>query len=196
MNPKVKKILRKVIYGVLFLTMIIIFIVLSEKYADNSKVKVMTITDYYEGIDSKKFEVLKGYQFVSHIKKDKNIVFIGSNTSEYSKKYIEILEGVIDEIEAIDSIYYYNITSDKSQRNSAYYEIIELLDGSLVTTDGTDNNLLAPSFYIIDKGEVLYYNIDTVAMKNTDKVSDFWTEERERKFKDEIIGAINKYYLN
>lgn len=196
MNPKVKSILRKVIYAVLFLGMIVSFIYLSEKYADNSKVKVLTINDYYEDISSSKFELLRGYQFVSHIKRDKNLVFIGSSKSEYSKKYIHLLEEVIDEIEAIDSIYYYDLSSDKSQKNSAYYEVRDLLSGSLITTDGSNNNLLAPSFYIIDRGEVLYYNIDTVAMKNTDKLSDYWTEEKERSFKNEIIEAINKYYLN
>lgn len=196
MNPKIKNIIRKIIYAILFTLMIIAFIYLSEKYADNSKVKVMTIEDYYSDISSDKFEVLKGYQFVSHIKKDKNIIFIGSNTSEFSKKYITILESIIDEMDEIDSIYYYNINSDKNQKNAAYYEIRELLEGNLITTDGSKNNLLAPSLYIIDKGEVLYYNIETVAMKNTDKVNDYWTEEKEESFKEEIIAAINKYYLN
>lgn len=54
----------------------------------------------------------------------------------------------------------------------------------------------APSLYIVDNGEVKYYNIDTVAMKNNLEVSDYWTEEKETEFTLEIIDAINKYYLN
>lgn len=196
MNPKTKQIIRKIIYTILFIAMIASFIYLSEKYADNSKVKVMTINDYYANISSDKFNILRGSDFVSTLKRDKGIVFIGSNTSEYSKKYIEILESVIDEIDDLNSIYYYNINSDKNQRNATYYEIRDLLSGSLITTDNSKNNLLAPSLYIINKGEVLYYNIETVAMKNTDTAKSYWTEEKETQFKDELKEAINKYYLN
>ena len=93
-------------------------------------------------------------------------------------------------------MYNYDINNDKSQLNSNYYEIVKLLKGSLTTTDGTDSNLLAPSFYIIENGKVLYYNTDTVAMKNTEKPSDYWTEEQKTIFSNEITDAINKYYLN
>ena len=102
---------------------------------------------------------------------------------------------VIEELELQD-VYYYDIINDKAQANSNYYELIELLDGYLITTDISENNLLAPSLYIIDKGKVKYYNIETSAMKNTDKVNDYWTEEKEIEFKTEISDAINKYYLN
>lgn len=196
MNSKTKQIIRKIIYAILFIAMIASFIYLSEKYADNSKVKVMTINDYYENISSDKFNILRGSEFVSTLKREKGIVFIGSNTSEYSKKYIEILESVIDEIDDLNSIYYYNINSDKNQKNATYYEIRDLLSDSLITTDNSKNNLLAPSLYIINKGEVLYYNIETVAMKNTDTAKNYWTEEKETQFKDELKEAINKYYLN
>lgn len=196
MNPKIKKIIRKIVYGILFGSMIFAFIFLSEKYASNSEVKEITIADYYTDLTSNKFTILRGYEFISHVKKNKNIVLIGSSSSIYSQKYVAEIDEIISEIEAINSIYYYDLANDKNQNNASYYEIKELLSGSLVTTDGTQNNLLAPSFYIIDKGKVLYYNIETVAMKNTDKVSDYWTEEKERTFKDEIIRAINKYYLN
>ncbi|HAB67404.1 MAG TPA: hypothetical protein DCE23_08560 [Firmicutes bacterium] len=196
MNSKTKQIIRKIIYAILFIAMIASFIYLSEKYADNSKVKVMTINDYYENISSDKFNILRGSEFVSTLKREKGIVFIGSNTSEYSKKYIEILESVIDEIDDLNSIYYYNINSDKNQKNATFYEIRDLLSDSLITTDNSKNNLLAPSLYIINKGEVLYYNIETVAMKNTDTAKNYWTEEKETQFKDELKEAINKYYLN
>mgnify|MGYP003299276226 CR=1 FL=1 len=97
---------------------------------------------------------------------------------------------------AFEVWYHYDINNDKAQLNSNYYAIVNLLKGSLVTTDGTDSNLLAPSFYIIKDGKVLYYNTDTVAMKNTEKPSKYWTEEEKQEFNTEITNAINKYYLN
>ena len=96
----------------------------------------------------------------------------------------------------VKNIYYYDINNDKAQDNKNYYDIKKLLKGSLVTTDDNQSNLLAPSFYIIEKGKVLYYNIETAAMKNTDKPADYWNEENKTNFKTEITEAINKYYLN
>ena len=192
---KTKSIIRKIIYGILFLIMILAFIYLGEKYADNSKTKTLTINDYYSEIKSEKFEVVYGSKMINLLKEGTNIIFIGSKNSEYSKRYIQELNIILEQLN-IEKIYYYDIVYDKSQKNSNYYEIRELLKGSLTTTDGSKNNLLAPSLYIIDNGEVKYYNTETVAMKNTDTVENYWTTDQQIKFSSEITLAINNYYLN
>lgn len=195
MNIKTRNILKKIIYVILFVLMIFAFIYLSEKYKDNSKEEVKTISNYYPEINSDVFNVINGTKLINVIKKDKNIIFIGSQTSRWSGQYIKELNSIFQEI-GLDKIYYYDINNDKSQKNSNYYEIRELLNGFLTSTDGSENNLLAPSFYIIDNGKVLYYNNDTVAMKNTTEIEDYWTEEQKKQFAFEIKNAINKYYLN
>lgn len=195
MNIKTRNILKKIIYVILFVLMIFAFIYLSEKYKDNSKEEVKTISNYYPEINSDVFNVINGTKLINVIKKDKNIIFIGSQTSRWSGQYIKELNSIFQEI-GLDKIYYYDINNDKAQKNSNYYEIRELLNGFLTSTDGSENNLLAPSFYIIDNGKVLYYNNDTVAMKNTTEIEDYWTEEQKKQFAFEIKNAINKYYLN
>ena len=192
---KTKGILRKAIYAVVFVAMIASFIYLGNKYAGNSEIKVLDITDFYKNINKENFEVIKGGKFISLFKKGKHIIVIGNSKSEYSQKYMQEINSIVEEL-ALEDVYYYDIINDKAQANSNYYELIELLDGYLITTDISENNLLAPSLYIIDKGKVKYYNIETSAMKNTDKVNDYWTEEKEMEFKTEISNAINKYYLN
>lgn len=195
MNIKTRNILKKIIYVILFVLMIFAFIYLSEKYKDNSKEEVKTISNYYPEINSDVFNVINGTKLINVIKKDKSIIFIGSQTSRWSRQYIKELNSIFQEI-SLDKIYYYDINNDKAQKNSNYYEIRELLNGFLTSTDGSENNLLAPSFYIIDNGKVLYYNNDTVAMKNTTEIEDYWTEEQKKQFAFEIKNAINKYYLN
>ncbi len=195
MESKTKNTIKKIIYGILFIAMVVAFVYLSEKYADNSNPKVFTINDYYPNIKTDKFEVIRGQKFASLIKNSKSIIFVGSGTSKYSEKYISLLEEILTNND-IDKIYYYDINNDKSQKNSNYYNIRELLNGYLITTDGSNNNLLAPSLYIIDNGKVKYYNIETVAMKNTDSLEDYWTTDEEKRFKEEVIDAIEKYYLN
>lgn len=195
MNDKNKKIIRKIIYGILFLVMTLSFIYLSEKYADNSKDKVFIITDYYKDIKSSKYEVINGSKMISLLKKGKHLIFIGNKNSEHSTKYIKELNIIVESLN-IDKVYYYDIVNDKSQKNSNYYEIKDLLKGYLITTDSSQNNLLAPSFYIINEGTVKYYNIETSAMKNTDKLETYWNLEKENEFYLELSTAINKYYLN
>jgi len=195
MKPKTKNIIRKTIYGILFLAMIVAFVYLSEKYADNKDDHVITINDYYQNINNSKYEIIRGSKLISLLQEGKSIIFIGSSTSEAAIKYIEELDPIIRKT-GVDKIYYYDINNDKAQKNSNYYEIRELLKGSLITTDGSENNLLAPSLYIVDNGKVKYYNIETVAIKNTDKIEDYWTQEKESAFISEVTTAINKYYLN
>lgn len=192
---KTKAIIRKIIYAIIFIAMIISFIYLGNKYAGNSEIKVLDITDFYQDVNKKNFKTIKGGEFIKLFDKGKHVIVIGSSKSEYSKKYISEINEII-ETNNLKNIYYYDIINDKAQANSNYYDLIELLDGFLITTDMSDKNLLAPSLYIIDNGKVKYYNIETSTMKNTDKVKDYWTTEKEIEFKQEITNAINKYYLN
>lgn len=195
MTTKVKGIIRKIIYAIIFATMIFSFIYLGNKYAGNSEVKVLDINDYYKNIQKENFEVIKGRKFISLFSKGKHIILIGNSKSEYSKKYIEEVNKIITDL-GLKEIYYYDIINDKAQANSNYYELVELLDGYLTTTDSSDKNLLSPSLYIIDNGKVKYYNTDTSAMKNTDTAKDYWTLEQKTIFYNELTNAINKYYLN
>ena len=195
MTPKVKSILRKIIYFLLFALMIVAFIVLSEKYADNSKQRVSVISDYYENTKADCYEVISGNKMISLLKSGKNIIFIGSSVSDYSRKYMEELDTIFKNLK-IDKVYYYDINNDKSQENSNYYDIKELLNGYLVETDTVSNNLLSPSLYILNDGKVMYYNVETSAMKNTDTVKSYWTPEKEITFSNEITAAISNYYLN
>ena len=195
MNRKTKDLIRKGIYGIIFIAMLAAFIYLCNKYAGNSEVKVLTITDYYKEIKKDNFQVISGNKFIELFDEGKYIIVIGSSESVYSQKYITEVNKIIEEL-GIKDAKYYDIINDKVQGNSNYYKIVEKLDGYLITTDSSVNNLLAPSLYIIENGKVKYYNIETSAMKNTDTVEEYWTLTQEFKFKEEITNAINKYYLN
>ena len=195
MNRKTKDIIRKGIYAIIFIAMLVAFVYLGNKYAGNSEVKVLTINDYYKEIKKDNFKVISGAKFIKLFDEGKHIIVIGSSKSQYSQKYITEINKIVEELN-IKDVKYYDIINDKAQGNSNYYKIVEKLDGYLTTTDTSVNNLLSPSFYIIENGKVKYYNTETSAMKNTDTVEDYWTLNQEFKFKDEITNAINKYYLN
>lgn len=190
-----KGIIRKIIYLFLFALIIGAFIYLGNKYDNKRDNHILVISDYYKDVEKDKFEVIRGARLINLLKNGNNLIFIGSSQYEYSIKYMELINEVVKEIN-VDKVYYYDIVNDKSQLNSNYYEIVEALSGSLTTSDSTKNNLVAPSFYILNDGEVKYYNTQTAVMKNTDNVDKYWTEEKELLFRSEIITAINDYYLN
>jgi hypothetical protein len=190
-----KGIIRKIIYLFLFALIIGAFVYLGNKYENKRDNHILVISDYYKDVEKDKFEVIRGARLINLLKSGNNLIFIGSSQYEYSIKYMELINEVVKEIN-VDKVYYYDIVNDKSQLNSNYYEIVEALSGSLTTSDSTKNNLVAPSFYILNDGEVKYYNTQTAVMKNTDNVDKYWTEEKELLFRSEIITAINDYYLN
>lgn len=151
MEPRGNKIVRKLIYFIIFAVLVAGFVYLGEKYKDNSLVKTYTITDYYPEADSELFEVVSGSRLINILKsKDSYLVLIGSSKSEYSKKYLEEIQSIAKELN-IEKIEYYDLRRDKTQKNSNYYEIRKQLNGFLTTTDGSEQNLLAPSFYILKK---------------------------------------------
>ena len=196
MNIDKKNPVRKGIYAILFILMIAAFIYLSEKYKSNADDPVRLITNYYDlELDDEHYPVITGGQFINLIQNGKSIILIGSKTSSWSKEFVRQVDEDTKDLD-IDKIYYYDINNDKSQKNSNYYKIKELLQGSLTTTDGSKSNLLAPSIYIIVDGEVKYYNVDTVVMKNTLKVEDYWNDFKKQEFREELVNAIKKYYLN
>ncbi len=193
-KEKTLSIIRKIIYLLMFALVIFGFVYLSNKY-ENKDTEVKYITDYYKDLKSEKYEVINGTQMINYVKRGKNIIIIGSETSEWSKKLMTIVDPIFDTF-GIDKVYYYDINNDKAQKNSNYYKIKELLKGSLTTTDGSNSNLLAPSIYIVDNGKILYYNTDTVAMKNTIEIDEYWNEENLIKFQIEFEQALVNYYLN
>lgn len=193
-KEKTLSIIRKIIYLLMFALVIFGFVYLSNKY-ENKDTEVKYITDYYKDLKSEKYEVINGTQMINYVKRGKNIIIIGSETSEWSKKLMTIVDPIFDTF-GIDKVYYYDINNDKAQKNSNYYKIKELLKGSLTTTDGSNSNLLAPSIYIVDNGKILYYNTDTVAMKNTIEIDEYWNEENLINFQIEFEQALVNYYLN
>lgn len=204
MLKKEKKncLVRKLIYFILFALIICGFLGISKKYANNHLEQVVLFSDYYPNETKSYFQVINGNETARKIKKGHHIIFIGNSDSKWSVAYAKELNRLFNNLvndkvlSKDDNIYYYDLANDKYQKNSKYYDIRRYLKGALVTIDNDENNLLTPVLYIVKDGEIEYYNINTVAMKNSDEIEDYWTEEHELMFEEEITEAIQKYYLN
>ncbi len=201
-KDKKKCIIRKIIYFILFALIILGFLGISKKYANNHLEQVAEFKDYYPEETKTYFQVINGNETARKIKKGHHIIFIGNSDSKWSVAYAKELNRLFNNLvndgvlSKDDNIFYYDLANDKYQKNSKYYDIRRYLKGALVTIDDDENNLLTPVLYIVKDGQIEYYNIATVAMKNKDEVADYWTEEHELMFEEEITEAIQKYYLN
>ena len=189
-----KSVVRKIIYFILYGIIIFSFIYISNKYEKLSKEEEIVITDYYKNLSTDYFKIINSNKIISYINKGNHLIFIGNSNSQWSQEYAKLLSNIANKLEV--EIGYYDLENDKSQKNSNYYDLREKLAGNLITTDGSKNNILAPSFYIISNNKIVFYNIDTVAMRNTDKPSEYWTKSKKEEFKQEIRYNIEKYYLN
>jgi len=186
--------IRKFIYLCLFATIIGAFVYLSKKYETTPEEETISFSNYYNGIDTDKYNIIKANTLLKQLKTGKYIIFIGNSSSRWSEAYAYILTECLEELNI--RISYYDLDSDKSQKNSNYYKIRERLKNHLVSTDDNDSNLLAPSLYIVDNGKIKYYNIATSAVKNTTKIEEYWTNYNKESFKREIKNNIKRYYLN
>ena len=186
--------IRKFIYLCLFATIIGAFVYLSKKYETPPEEETISFSNYYNGIDTDKYNIIKANTLLKQLKTGKYIIFIGNSSSRWSEAYAYILTECLEELNI--RISYYDLDSDKSQKNSNYYKIRERLKNHLVSTDDNDSNLLAPSLYIVDNGKIKYYNIATSAVKNTTKIEEYWTNYNKESFKREIKNNIKRYYLN
>ncbi len=188
------QLIRKIIYFILFALIIGAFIFLSNKYENLSRHKKIDFNYYYKNINNENYKIVNATNLVAYTKEGRHLIFIGNSTSKWSQKYAELLTSILTDMNLEAG--YYDIKSDKTQKNSNYYEVLEVFKNNLVTTDTASNNLLAPSFYIIVDGEIKYYNIDTVATKNKTNIKDYWNQNKEEEFKKEIKTNIKRYYLN
>ena len=201
-KDKKKCLIRKIIYFILFALIILGFLGISKKYANNHLEQIVEFKDYYPEETKTYIQVINGNETARKIKKGHHIIFIGNSDSKWSTAYAKELNKLFNNLvedgilSKDDNIFYYDLANDKYQKNSKYYDIRRYLKGALVTIDDDENNLLTPVLYIVKDGQIEYYNIDTVAMKNKDEISDYWTEEHELMFEEEITEAIQKYYLN
>ena len=199
---KFQKLIRKIIYLMLFTIIILCFLNISKRYDYRTIDNTVNFSDYYPSETKTIFKVINGNETIRKVKQGRHVIFIGNSSSKWSQSYAKELNKIFNNLASDGvlpkdaSIYYYDLASDKKQDNSKYYDLRRYLKGALVTTDSGEDNLLSPVLYIVNNGEVNYYDISTVAMKNKDNVDDYWTEEQELIFEEEITNALLKYYLN
>lgn len=190
-----KKTFRKLGYFFLYSLIILAFIYLGTKdynlitYASDGE---RFNSDYSEIPRNNPFIYLNSTELIEFLNKGSGIIFMGNKENVWSKKYASYLYEIAKD-RNIEKIYYYDVKKVKLLKNRNYYNIISALEGKLIETDDSLNNLFSPSLYILKDGEVVFYDNTTAVVNNNLDVDTYWDSSNVYNFKEKIITAINEY---
>lgn len=183
---------KKIVYFILYGLIIISFIYLGSK--DYNKVTYQNDAErFYEEYNIPKdnhFIYIGSTELIRRLKNDNSVIFIGDKENEWSKEYANILYEIKNDIK-VENIYYYDARRVKMLMNRNYYDIIKALEGNLIETDDSNNNLFTPSLYIVKDGKIVFHDSTSAVVNNEDLVTDFWAQPKREIFKQKLIEAIN-----
>lgn len=189
-----QKTFRKLGYFFLYALVILAFIYLGTKdynlvtYASDGE---RFNGDYNEIPRNNPFVYLNSTELIELLNNGSGIVFMGNKENIWSKSYAKYLYEIAEYL-GLKEIYYYDVKKVKLLKNRNYYNIINALEGKLIETDDSVNNLFSPSLYIIKDGEVVFYDNTTAVVNNDLEVDTYWDSSNVYKFKEKIITAINE----
>ncbi len=189
-----QKTFRKLGYFFLYALVILAFIYLGTK--DYNLVTYATDGerfngDYNEIPRNNPFVYLNSTELIELLNNGSGIVFMGNKENIWSKSYAKYLYEIASSL-GLKEIYYYDVKKVKLLKNRNYYNIINALEGKLIETDDSVNNLFSPSLYILKDGEVVFYDNTTAVVNNDLEVDTYWDSSNIYKFKEKIITAINE----
>lgn len=189
-----QKTFRKLGYFFLYALVILAFIYLGTK--DYNLVTYATDGerfngDYNEIPRNNPFVYLNSTELIELLNNGSGIVFMGNKENVWSESYAKYLYEIAEYL-GLKEIYYYDVKKVKLLKNRNYYNIINALEGKLIETDDSVNNLFSPSLYIIKDGKVVFYDNTTAVVNNDLEVDTYWDSSNVYKFKEKIITAINE----
>lgn len=182
---------RRSIYILLYLGIIGIFIFIGTR---DYKVKSYNndherFSYEYKNIpENNCFEYLNSTELIELLKNGTGLIFMGDALNEWSETYAKYLYEA-SKTYNIDKIYYYDARKVKELKNSNYYAIINELDGNLITTDTSNDNLFTPSLYAVKNGEIIFYDNTSSVVKNNENPTSFWTTDKVATFNEAIYNA-------
>lgn len=191
-----KKTFKKLGYFFLYSLIILAFIYLGTK--DYHLVSYATDGerfngDYNEIPRNNPFIYLNSTELIELLNNGSGIIFMGNYENEWSQEYAKYLYELLKDTE-VEKVYYYDVKKVKLLKNRNYYDIIRALEGNLIETDDSDNNLFSPSLYIVKDGEVVFYDNTTAVVNNALELDEYWTPSNIYSFKEKILRAIDENY--
>lgn len=194
---KTQKIIRYVIYLIIFVLLICAFIYLGKKDYSNRQVVFTDQEQFHKEYPTEpvnnKVDYLNISDTLSLLKKGTGILYIGFYTNDWSRYYINYLYDVIDKSN-VKKLYYYDPIKDRTKESKSYFELISLLDDYLYKNDQNKYTLNTPIFLVIKDGKIIHFDDETSIVRDGITPNEYWTIDKINAFQSRIrdyIGGMN-----
>ena len=188
-----KKIIRFVIYGILFSAVIFGFIYIGTyDFKDRNKNENEKVALKFPSIkNDNKFVEVNIDQAINIVKNDGLILFANPK-NKWADKYAYILNEAVRDTR-IKNIAIIDVTVDRQQNSLKYQRLIKAL-GDYVIYDDLDNaHLYMPTFVIIKNKKIIYFDNETAMNYGYVDFDKYWTLELEETKKNILLDHIDEY---
>lgn len=188
-----KKIIRYVIYGILFLILIFLFIYIgtydfkSTKESANERValKFASIKKDNKFVDVGIDEAIK-------IVKSDGIILFANPDSIWADKYAYLVNEAAKETD-VEKIAIIDITVERLKNSRKYQNLIKAIGDYAVYDDLGNPNLYMPAFMIVKDKKIIYFDNETAFTYGYYDFDDYWTSELQNVKKDMLKMKIDEY---
>ena len=180
---------------ILFVIFLIGFIYIGTVDFSNNNIddNIKIAEEYKDILDKDNIYQYTNAQFINdYIRSDDVIVLFGIKNSEWVGYYANILNLIAKE-NNIDSIYYYDITDDRDNKNGTYQSIVNYLSDYVTHLDDGTINIYGPTLLIKKNGKVIYFDDSTAFISGNISASDYWNEYQTNLQKLTLRAVLKDY---
>ena len=150
------------------------------------------IQEHKEVENDNVFTYVNASDAYNYIRDNNVIILFGIKDSDWVGHYANILNDAAREA-GIEKIYYYDITTDREERNGTYESITNYLDMYLTYLDNGVLDIYCPTFIVKKDGMIIYFDDETALVKGKVSASDYWTESKVTKQYNNLVAVLKEY---
>lgn len=188
-----KKVIRYIIYAILFSAIIFGFIYIG-KYdfkMKNNKANELIASKFKSLDKNNKYQEVNIDEAIDIIKND-GLLLIANPNNKWADKYAAILNEAAYQTD-IKNIALIDITVDRAQNNRKYKKLLSALDDYVIYDDLGDKTIYMPTFIIVKDNKIIFIDNDTALHLGKDTLDNYWTSEMVNNKKSQLIDMINDY---
>lgn len=170
---------KKVVIFVGIILLVIILILVKNKFFDNKISDAVRFSEEYKTIDENNVFVYRDInEIIKIMENGTGIVYLGFPECPWCKTYVSYLNEVAKEV-GIDKIYYFNILEDRKNNTDEYQKIVSILDKYLQYDEEGNKRIFVPNVSFHISGEIIGNDFETsLDTKGFKRPEDYWNEER------------------
>ena len=181
-----KKVLRGMIYLILFAILIWGFIYLGKNDFSTNISDAELFSKEYKAVSSDNpFVYVTSSDVLDILKNKTGIILVGFQSNAWMQEYVKQLYPILRD-NNIKKVYYYDVLEDRTKKTKNFREIEDLLSNYLKITDMGVEYLFTPALIFVKNGEVVNYDDETSLVSINMQPNTYWDNDTISAFRDKI----------